>query len=406
MPVVKDHPSSRPSFISLFSGCGGLDLGFIEAGFEPQAAYDIWPAAVENYRKNLGQHILRYDLSQGNIPYSGACDVVLAGSPCQGFSTVGKRNLDDPRNHLLHSAVRIAINLNPKVIVFENVPGILQGAHKKHWDLACEMLENAAYNIASLVVDGREIGISQTRKRVILLAWKDKINLDLSISSVKPKSLQEVIANASESENHKPKYLVKGTNDYLIASHIDQGQKLCNVRGAASSVHTWNIPEVFGATSDAEREVLEAIMKLRRRNRVRNFGDADPVQIKAIQKFLNRKVLRDTKKLTEKGYLRSIDDHIDLRHTFNGKFKRASLDGASHTVDSRFGDPQCFLHPTEPRGFSVREAARIQGFPDSYIFYGTLEDQFKLVANAVPPQMGLIIGQIIKKALARGIDND
>src|SRR5690554_4238534 len=115
---------SSPKFVSLFSGCGGLDLGFINAGFLPVAAYDIWPVAVENYSKNIGDHIHTWDLSQGNLPSPVECDVLLAGSPCQGFSTIGKRQLDDPRNHLLHTAVAIALQLRPKVVIFENVTGI------------------------------------------------------------------------------------------------------------------------------------------------------------------------------------------------------------------------------------------------------------------------------------------
>ncbi len=397
---------SSPSFISLFSGCGGLDLGFIKAGFVPKAAYDIWPLAVENYERNLGQHIQILDLSHAKIPYTGQCDIVVAGSPCQGFSTVGKRILDDPRNNLLHSAVKIAIDANPKVMIFENVPGILQGGHKKHWDLACKTIEIAGYNFSGMIIDSREIGVPQTRKRVILVAWKKNIELKPQIITMQPPTLQEVIMGSSSLPNHEPKRLTPDSADYKISYRIRAGQKLCNVRGAQTSVHTWEIPEVFGETSDEEKEVLTTIMKLRRRNRTRTFGDADPVSIECIQTELGRRVLRNINSLAKKNYIKPVDSKIDLRHTFNGKYRRASPDGASFTVDSRFGDPRCFLHPTEQRGFSVREAARIQGFPDEYIFHGSIEDQFRLVANAVPPLMGLAIGEMIKSALASGSDHE
>ncbi|KPC11927.1 Cytosine-specific methyltransferase [Pseudomonas amygdali pv. lachrymans] len=139
-------------------------------------------------------------------------------------------------------------------------------------------------------------------------------------------------------------------------------------------------------------------MKLRRRERVRTLGDADPVPLSSIQSYLKRRALRGLKSLIKKGFLKTVSDNYDLKHTFNGKYRRAHYDGSSFTVNSRFGDPKCFLHPVDARGFSVREAARIQGFPDSYIFYGSIEDQFRLVANAVPPQMGAAIGEMIKKA--------
>ena len=398
--------SGKPSFISLFSGCGGLDLGFIEAGFEPIAAYDIWPLAVANYKNNLGNHILEYDLSQAKIPYDGECDVVLAGSPCQGFSTVGKRRIDDPRNHLLHAAVKIAIRANPQVIIFENVPGILQGAHKEHWDLACNEIEKSGYKTLCQTIDARDIGIPQTRKRVILIAWKTGLTVLPAIKHRDRKTLKDVIFNACSAKNHEPRILADETPDYIISKRIKPGQKLCNVRGAESSVHTWSIPEVFGETTEKEQEVLIAIMKLRRRKRARDHGDADPVSLASIQEHLNRRVLRDTKSLLKKGYLKRVEDDVDLRHTFNGKYRRACLDGSSFTVDSRFGDPKCFLHPTKPRGFSVREAARIQGFPDSYVFEGSIDDQFKLVANAVPPQMGLAIGEMVKNAFKMGQAHD
>ncbi|WP_247269340.1 MULTISPECIES: DNA cytosine methyltransferase [Pseudomonas] len=400
--VIKSPADTQPSFISLFSGCGGLDIGFMNAGFSPKAAYDIWPLAIENYKKNLGDHAQVLDLSDGKIPFNGKCDVVLAGSPCQGFSTVGKRDVNDPRNHLLHSAVKIAIDAAPKVMIFENVPGILQGSHKEHWDNACSAISAAGYRYTGMTIDCRDIGIPQTRKRVILVAWKESIECLPIIARSTPKTLACVLSDAHKLPNHEPKLLVEDTHDFKIATRILPGQKLCNVRGADASVHTWNIPEVFGETSNEEKEVLIAIMRLRRRNRIRTYGDADPVSLETLQSELNRKALRNVKSLIKKGFLKSVGSHIDLRHTFNGKYRRATSDGASFTVDSRFGDPKCFLHPIENRGFSVREAARIQGFPDSYIFHGTIEDQFKLIANAVPPKMGFVIGEMIRSALALG----
>ena len=378
----------------------------MKAGFAPKAAYDIWPVAVENYKNNLGDHAQILDLSNAKIPYTEKCDVVVAGSPCQGFSTVGKRVLNDPRNHLLQSAVKIAINAAPKVMIFENVPGILQGAHKEHWDLACATISAAGYKFTGMTIDCRDIGISQTRKRVILIAWKQDIETLPAIKSIPIRALEKVLSGAHKLPNHEPKLLIEGSPDFQIASRIMPGQKLCNVRGAEASVHTWNIPEVFGETSDEEKQVLTTIMKLRRRKRVRNYGDADPVSIESLQSELNRKVLRNVKALIKKGYLRTIDQNIDLKHTFNGKYRRATPDGASFTVDSRFGDPKCFLHPTEARGFSVREAARIQGFPDNYIFHGAVEDQYKLIANAVPPTMGFVIGELIKSSFTLGEAHD
>lgn|GEM_PF-423503 len=393
--------SANPRFISLFSGCGGLDLGFIQAGLTPVAAYDIWPLAVENYRHNIGEHAHICDLSDGKLPANIECDVVVAGSPCQGFSTVGKRELEDPRNHLLQAAVTISIASKPKVIVFENVLGILQGDHKKHWDRAHEELHAGGYKTETLILDARNTGTPQSRKRAFLIAWKKNIQLDVKVEPRDTINLLDVLRGVSTLPNHDPKTFNSKSKEYKIATHILPGQKLCNVRGGDASVHTWDIPQVFGHVTSEEKQVLLSIMKLRRRVRRRSFGDADPVHPADICSDLNRDAAQNIEALINKGYLRQIDIYIDLKNTFNGKYKRPAVDGASYTVDSRFGDPRCFLHPTEHRGFSVREAARVQGFPDTYVFRGPILEQFRLVGNAVPPSMGLAIGNMIRKVLLR-----
>lgn len=400
--VQKYLIDDAPTFISLFAGCGGLDLGFIQAGFCPVAAYDNWQLAVENYRRNIGDHAALWDLSKGYIPQELSCDVVLSGSPCQGFSTVGKRKLDDPRNSLLHSAVGIAINLRPKVAVFENVPGVLQGGHKVYWDLACESLEREGYKTTTLILDARNTGVPQTRKRVFLIAHEPHIEMGAEIEIKDAPSLMHVLRGVNGLTNHEPKILMKGSVDFKIAQKIGQGQKLCNVRAGEASIHTWNIPEVFGDTSETEREILNAVMRLRRRIRTRDFGDADPVQIADIEAFLGRAIKRGIKSLIKKGFLRKVDANVDLCQTFNGKYRRVSPHAASFTVDSKFGQPRYFLHPVEDRGFSVREAARIQGFPDSYVFHGAMDDQYKLVANAVPPTMGGVVGKMVMNAIVGG----
>jgi len=103
--------------------------------------------------------------------------------------------------------------------------------------------------------------------------------------------------------------------------------------------------------------------------------------------------------LTRKGYIRPIGRRIDLTHTFNGKFRRLSWSQPSPTVDTKFGEVRLFLHPDEDRSFTVREAARLQGFPDSFVFMGAPKEQFRLVGNAVPPPMGRSIGKLIRSLL-------
>jgi DNA (cytosine-5)-methyltransferase 1 len=284
-------------------------------------------------------------------------------------------------------------------MVFENVLGLIQGAHKEHFDNACIALQAAGYETTTVVVDARDTGIPQSRRRIFLLAWNTKVRFVPSIKRRKSASLEQTILGVVGLPNHEPIAIEDGSSEIKIAERIAAGQKLCNVRAGDASVHTWQIPEVFGHVSQREQELLEVVMRLRRRMRVRDFGDADPVSREALETELGRKVTRELRQLISKGYLREKDRAVDLTHTFNGKYRRADPSGVSYTVDTRFGDHRYFLHPHENRGFSVREAARIQGFPDSYTFHGPLKEQFKMVGNAVPPTMGFVIGEMVKHAL-------
>ena len=389
------------NFISLFCGCGGFDLGFAKAGFECKAAFDIDGMAIENYSNYFPHKATQYDLSQ-DIPLGEFrdIDVVLAGPPCQGFSTVGKRRYDDPRNHLLLRAAEIALAISPKVFILENVNGVVAGKHKDFWNKAQEMLKHR-YRIRELYIKTEELGIAQTRQRRLLFAWKADKALNISLPKKKRSTLLQAISGIGGAlPNHKPRYFDKESDLGLIAKKIRPGQKLSNVRGGNRAVHTWHIPKVYGRTTKEERQVLETILKLRRRNRLRDYGDADPVADNAIVRELKKSVKDILISLINKNYVRKIHEKYDLTHAFNGKYKRLRWDGPAPTVDTRFGNPRYFLHPDENRGLTVREAARIQGFPDNYVFVGNETIQYRLVGNAVPPPMAKMLGLLVRKIIA------
>lgn len=156
---------------------------------------------------------------------------------------------------------------------------------------------------------------------------------------------------------------------------------------------------MFGKTTQRERKLLVAMRRLRRQVRSRDYGDADPLTITVIKRECGGDAATVLRTLIDKGYIRRVGKRYDLVHTFNGKFRRLSLTHPSPTVDTRFGTPRYFLHPEEERGFSVREAARIQGFPDDFVFTGSLPIQFRLVGNAVPPPVSKAVATAIRKAL-------
>ncbi|MFU8892689.1 MAG: DNA cytosine methyltransferase [Luteolibacter sp.] len=397
---MKVTPTSS-QFVSLFSGCGGFDLGLMNSGFIPLHAYDHCKEAVQHYQKNVCARVEQIDLTQFAPSHSKAPEVVIAGPPCQGFSTAGKRDVADKRNHLLPLAGRLAADLNPKVIVIENVAAASSGAHRRYWDDVENFLRSKDYRTHTLRADAAELGLAQSRRRLLLFAWNTRRDIDFAIVPVPKVSLADVLSGVEHLPNHDPESLDPCSRDYRIATRIGPGQKLSNVRGGPRSVHTWNIPDVFGTTTAAECRMLEFIMRVRRQQRRRDFGDADPVSVATLKREFKNQTMCLVRSLLAKGYLRRIGAYLDLCHSFNGKYRRFQWDNKACTVDTRFGEAQLFLHPNEHRPFTIREAARIQGFPDDYEFDCAKRAAFRLIGNAVPPPMGSMAAKFTRELLGQ-----
>ena len=394
-------PIKRAQFASLFSGCGGFDLGFLTAGFQCRGAWDSDPVAVATYRQNHGKCVRQADLldDQSGFREIRGIDVLIAGPPCQGFSTAGKRDLRDQRNHLVVRAAEIAVTVRPKVIAIENVAGVLAGQHQKYWKRMKGILEAAGYSVAELVCDAASHGVAQRRRRVIALATRTKLLKGWTLPVREAPTLKSLLSDIGTAADHQPTELRPESKPGKIAPRISPGQKLCNVRAAATAVHTWHIPEVFGRTSFKERLLLDTLLLKRRQNRRRDFGDADPVAARDLAPDLPFPITPILEGLLAKAYIRKINRRYDLVHTFNGKFRRLRLDQPSPTVDTRFGDPWFFLHPFANRSFTPREAARIQGFPDNFTFCSGERAKYRLIGNAVPPPLAECLATFIKTQL-------
>jgi DNA (cytosine-5)-methyltransferase 1 len=387
--------------LSLFSGCGGLDLGFLQAGFNIQAAFDIDRDAAATYRDNIGQ-CETTDLSDWRrvAQTVGNVDVVVGGPPCQGFSVAGPRRLDDPRNTLLAVPARIAIAVKANAVVIENVLGVLAQPHRQFWNEVDTMLRAAGYFTETLILDAATLGLAQVRKRVFLVATRMPLN-DVRIHPVQPPApLKSVFPVKAGAPNHQPVWLDSFSDDYRIACRIEPGQKLCNVRSGPASVHTWDIPEVFGDVTPIERRILEFALHRRRTKRIRTTGDADPIPMNEFRAQFGVTARSHLRTLREKGYIRVYDGgRVDLTHTFNGKFRRLDPDRPAHCVLTGFCDPKYFLHPYEHRALSVREAARLQSFPDTFVFTGSSRSQARQVGNAVPPEQARVVAMRLRANL-------
>ena len=387
---------SDPTFVSLFSGAGGFDLGLTQAGFRCLAAYESDPSAAETYSRNVSKAVTVTPVSSTSELSHRGFDLLVAGPPCQGFSTIGRLNPKDARNRLFGVVVHAAVATMPRAVLIENVPAA--------WRLSSvgtsaeRQLRRSGYAVQTVTLCASSYGVAQRRKRSFLIALRDyEVVPYLTESNAPPVTLADALQGIDTVSDHNPRELPKTSTAYQIACHIKPGQKLCDVRAGTSAVPSWEIPEVFGRVSDEERHILEALRSLRRRNRVRDHGDGDPVPEDVVRLETGRAVRRILKSLRTRGYVREITPGVwDLRRTFNGKYRRLSWSDPANCVLTKFCTPQSFLHPDEHRAFTVREAARLQGFDDGFVFFGTASSKAAQVGNAVPPPMGRYLGSWLR----------
>ncbi|PEK02201.1 DNA cytosine methyltransferase [Bacillus wiedmannii] len=167
--------------ISLFSGAGGMDLGFIQAGHEIIWANDLYEDAAETYKKNIGNHIVLKDLKEVDTTNIPDGDIVIGGFPCQGFSVANmNRSVDDERNTLYLEMLRVIQDKQPKFFVAENVKGILSLGKGAVIKMICKDFENAGYNVQYKLLNAADYGVPQTRQRVFIVGVRKDLDLTYS----------------------------------------------------------------------------------------------------------------------------------------------------------------------------------------------------------------------------------
>jgi DNA (cytosine-5)-methyltransferase 1 len=389
--------------VSLFSGCGGLDLGFSLEGFKAVASFEVNEDAASTYSANFRLKPYKADVSLGYPAYlrDQDIDVLLAGPPCQGFSTIGRQKGDDPRNGLLRITGAYVVALRPRVVVIENVLGLV-GSRFIHHLVALEgTLRLAGYSLSRLQLNAADHGVAQSRQRLFLIGVREAEKVIEAPRTQARTTIRRALSKMAGLHDHKPRLFATDSTHWKIARHISQGRRLSNVRQGPNYVRTWDIPCVFGETSSWERAILERIAIERRRHRVRDFGDGDPVSAQRLFRLLQRPVLDALTGLVKKGFLRKHQGGFELAHTYNGSYHRLRWDSSAPTVDTKFGNPRLFLHPGSHRGLTVREAARLQGFPDSFAFTGTTSSKFRQVGNAVPPPLARAVAKLVREIVCQ-----
>lgn len=394
--------TSSPTFLSFFSGLGGFDLGFSKSGLRCVGAIDNHAPVLKLYSENFKDTPTGvFDLSIEFPPAEWAenVDVFLMGPPCQGFSTMAGNNFNDKRNDLLLQSARMVSHYRPTIAVIENVPGASNTRHHTQWTATLELLRSAGYRVKVLALTASHYSVPQTRKRNVIVAWCNDVDNVPNVVRTGTVTVGDSLQDLDGIPGHNPVELDPNSRIGMIARAVGPGKRLSNARDGERYVHTWDIPQVFGETTPKQRELLHLVLRLRRRERRRNWGDADPVAPDKLREALSWDPDPEIDNLRSLGYLRDREGGIDLTHTFNGKHVRPDQDGLAPTIDTRILDPHYFLHPTENRGLTIREAARLQTFPDDFKIVAAQREAQKAIGNAVPPRLADAIAKSIRKML-------
>ena len=432
--------------ISLFSGCGGLDIGFQDAGFAIVYACDVDHAAVDCYARNVGDHVhkrdVRTDAFSKDIDSLSECDIVLGGFPCQGFSKAGPKRADDDRNQLYQEMLTAVHRLRPRIFIAENVDGMRQYYRGSYVRKIQEDFDAVGYRVEYRVLNAAAFGLPQHRRRIFFagirkgqgprfrwpkpthgarsrngetrLCYEEYRSQSLTTDGMEVltpvRTIRDAIGELPELGDAPPDHTVTASwpQKYgRIMQRIGPGQKLCNVRNGATSVKTWHIPEAFGPVTPNQSLILDTIARHRRHKKYGRRPNGNPIPIAEIGRLtLLVDVDQELHSLARHGYVKDVGDgHYDLQGAMfcSGIFKRPLWDEPSPTVLTNFHNPRYFLHPEKDRPFSLRECARLQGFPDDFVFESstvTLIDGYRLVGNAVPPPVGSLFATACRQVLA------
>lgn len=341
--------------LDLFSGIGGMSLGFKQAGFEIVAANELDIEIAESYKKNHPE-VKMYNTDITSLDseilekYRGKINIVIGGPPCQGFSQKGSRNiLEDERNFLFKEFYRIVKFLEPEYFLMENVPNILTANNGSFKHDISKLFEKLDYKLDSAVLNAADYGVPQYRKRAFILGSLNKKKyLPLGIFNKDYTTIWDAISDLS--------YLDSGQGDF------EQAYKYNSQNKYQKSLRT-NSKKLFNHITTNHSQI--ALDRLR-----------------LIPEGKGKEVLPP--------------EHL-TKSIYSGTWCRMIKNDPSVTITTRFDTPASgkFTHPYLHRAITVREAARIQSFPDEIIFYGTKMSQMKQVGNAVPPMLAYSIAKNI-----------
>lgn len=443
--VIQNNPD-KLKVVSLFSGAGGMDLGFLNAGFEIIWANDFFEDAVNSYRKNIGKHIIHGDItkiSSADIP-EGA-DVIIGGFPCQGFSVANtKRSMEDKRNFLYKEMLRIISDKRPKFFVAENVKGLLSIEGGKVFDMIKSDFENLkdkdgnviGYKVDAKILNAAEYGVPQARERVVIIGNR------IGVENPFPVVTHYVEGVSKNSVGLLPAITTEQAIGFLANKNLTKKQIRITKQELDQHITNTNLIDVegfysiLGINKNCEEVVINNHMASE--NVADTFwGRKYPVNQHDICNYL--KYWRDksgwtTKKVDEhfgysytaghwfrkdnnSGSIPKPEDWWELKKIFNFddkydeavtklvekeiKFEQSlritNWDRPSDTITAT--SPE--IHVNKKRRLSARECAILQTFPLGYEFTGSLNKMYTQIGNAVPVKLATKIASGISEVIKR-----
>lgn len=355
--------------LDLFSGAGGLSRGFYDAGYDVVLGVDFDKAALKTFKENHGQaetmnldlfdhdniNVIINFLKDRNIKL----DVLVGGPPCQGFSVAGPRDMNDKRNTLYTAMVELAAKVKPQVVVLENVPGMVQtnggiGAKRVVEDFA-----KIGYNMVAKLLYGPDYGLPQIRKRVFFVGLKDNtkefIFPEATVDKEHYITCEQAIGDLPSLQTPEGEIIYGETiQNYEIPAQNEYQKKM--------RAHSENIQNHIGSIPIEKTKYMISLVP-----EGKNYK-ALPEQYRGMYKYHEALTRYHSKKPS-----RTIN--TGHRSHFHYKWNRI---------------------PT------VRESARLQSFPDDFIFYGNKSEQYRQVGNAVPPMLGQVVAEALLPYLRDG----